>query len=82
MRDNIIYIDNIADMFIVAHMIPPNTLPVLLLLIGDDIPPGKDMCPFWPAGDVLDEGDFSCQARPGSRASAELGHSSEPWRGW
>lgn len=37
-------------------------LPVLLLLMGEDIPPGKGMCPFWPAGDVLDEGDLSCQA--------------------
>ncbi|KAF3847575.1 hypothetical protein F7725_020603 [Dissostichus mawsoni] len=49
--------------------------------MGEDIPPGKGMCPFWPAGDVLDEGDWSCQAWPGSRDSAELGHSSEPWRG-
>lgn len=55
---------------------------MLLLLTGEDNPPGKGMCPFWPAGDVLDKGDVSCQQWPGSRASEELGHSSEPWRGW
>ena len=64
------------------HFLWWRILPELLLLIGEDIPPRNVMCPFWPAGDVLEEVDFSFQEFPGSRASAELCHSSEPWCGW